>query len=99
MFHQQVLEKAVASYVQIGMHHLPKRHPFSAAEDFMEIVRLASQDSPVFTAASDSCCTITRRTEELADYVLRAELLPSIHQSSYFCLMLDDSFDKATHEQ
>ena len=65
----------------------------------MEFARLADPDSPVFTAASDSRCTITRRTEELADYILRGELLPSIHQSPYFCLMLDDSLDKATHEQ
>ena len=76
-----------------------KKHPFSAAEDFMEFARLADPDSPVFTGAPDSRRTITRRSEDLADYILRAELLPSIHQSPYFCLMLDDSLDKATHEQ
>ena len=76
-----------------------KKHPFSAAEDFMEFARLADPDSPVFTAAPDSRRTTTRRMEDIADYILRAELLPSIHQSPYFCLMLDDSLDKATHEQ
>ena len=65
----------------------------------MEFARLADPDSPVFTATPDSCHTITRRMEDIADYILRAELLPSIHQSPYFCLMLDDSLDKATHEQ
>ena len=30
---------------------------------------------------------------------MRAELLPSIHQSPSFGLMLDDSLDEATHEQ
>ena len=81
------------------MDHLPKKHPFSAAEDFIEFARLADPDSPVFSAAPDSRRTITKRTEEIADCILRAELLPNIHHSPYFCLMLNDSLDKATHEQ
>ena len=31
-----------------------KKHPFSAAEDFMEFARLADPDSPVFTGAPDA---------------------------------------------
>lgn len=76
-----------------------KKHPFSAAEDFMEFARLADPSSPVFSTAPDSRRTITRRIEDIADYVLNAELLPSICLSPYFCLMIDDSLDKATHEQ
>ena len=74
-------------------------HPLSAAEDFMEFARLADPDSSVFTAAPDSRHTTTKRMEDIADYILKAELLPSIHQSPHFCLMLDDSLDKATHKQ
>ena len=75
------------------------KHPFSAAEDFMEFARLADPDSQVFRGASASRRTITRRIEETADYILRSELVSSLEKSPFFCLLLDDSLDKSTHEQ
>ena len=65
----------------------------------MEFARLADPASQVFAAAPDSRRTIMRRVEDIANYLLRAELLPSAQQSPYFSLMLDDSLDKSTHEQ
>ena len=53
----------------------------------------------MFAAAPDSRCTITRLVEDIANYLLRAELLPSVQKSPYFSLMLDGSLDNCIHEQ
>ena len=92
-----ISKKQLLATYQLAWIICQKKHPFAAAEDFMEFARLADPDSPVFASAPDSRRTITRRIEDIAD-ILRAELLQSVHKS-YFCLMLDDSLDKATHEQ
>ena len=63
-----------------------KKHPFSAAEDFMEFARLADPDSPVFTAAPDSRRTITRRTEDIADYILRLNCYLAFTRALIFVL-------------
>lgn len=68
------------------MDHLPKSVPF-------QLLKLADP----FTGAPDSRHTITRQTEDMADYAFRTELLPIMHQSPYFCRML--GYDSLTHEQ
>lgn len=47
------------------------KHPFATAEDFMEFARIAYL-LEVFSGTAASRCTITRRIEETADYVLRS---------------------------
>ena len=75
------------------------KHPFSAAEDFIEFARLADPESEVFSSTSASRCTVTRRVEETAEYILRRELISDLNKSHFFCLLLDDSLDKSSHEQ
>ena len=36
--------------------------------------------------------------EDVANYLLRSELLPNVQNSLHFSLLLDDSLDKSTHE-
>ena len=91
---QQLLATYKLAYI-ICKH----KHPFSAAEDFMEFARLADPDSQVFRGASASRRTITPQIEETADYILRSELMSNLEKSPFFCLLLDDSLDKSTHEQ
>ena len=64
------------------------KHPFAAAEDFMEFARLADPNSSVFRGASASRRTITRRIEDTANYILRGELISSIEKSPFFAFYL-----------
>ena len=75
------------------------KHPFSAADDFIQFARLSDPKSEVFIGASGSRHTVIRRIEEIAQYMLRKELIFNLNSSPFFCLLLDDSLDKSTHEQ
>ena len=75
------------------------KHPFSAADDFIQFARLSDPESEVFIGASGSRRTVTCRIEEIAQYMLRKELISNLNNSPFFCLLLDDSLDKSTHEQ
>ena len=94
----QVSRKQLLATYKLAYIICEHKHPFAAAEDFMEFARLADPDSNVFSGASASRRTITRRIEDLADYI-RSELISSVEKSPFFCLLLDDSLDKSTHEQ
>ena len=75
------------------------KHPFSAVEDFVEFAKLADPESDVYSVATASCRTATRQIEEIAVYMLQKELISNLNVSPFFCLLLDDSLDKSTHEQ
>ena len=66
-----ISKKQLLATYQLAWIICQKKHPFAAAEDFMEFARLADPDSPVFASAPDSRRTITRRIEDIAD-ILRA---------------------------
>ena len=91
-------KQALASY-KLAYITCKKKHPFSAAEDFIEFARLADPESEVFSAVLASRRTVTRRIEEIAEYMLQRELISSLNHSPFYCLLLDDSLDKSTHDQ
>ena len=70
-----------------------QKMPFSSCEAFMEFARSADPASTVFSRMPCSRDTVTKRTQEIHQKVLKPTLLP------FWTLIGDESTDTATHEQ
>lgn len=79
----------------IGKHKMP----FSSCLAFLEFARCADPDSVVFSRMPASRDTITRRTQDLHQQVLKPAVVQGVKQSPYWSLIADESTDSSTHEQ
>ena len=79
----------------LGKHKLP----FSTCEAFTEFARSADPSSCVFSQMACSRGTITKKTQELHQVVLKPLVVQNVNNSPYWSLIVDESCDSATQEQ
>ena len=73
--------------------------PDSAGEHFVTFSRLADPTSSVLHDMGQSGRTMTRRMEDIGRYICDKELELKIQNSPFIGIQIDDSLDKAVHEQ
>ena len=79
----------------IGKHKMP----FSTCNAFLEFSRSADPNSPVFSRMAGSRDTVTKRTQEIHQGVLKPLLLQAVNGSPFWSVVIDESTDSATMEQ
>ena len=79
----------------LGKHKLP----YSCCESFIEFARAADPSSSVFKLMAGSRDTVTRRSQEMHQSILKPNTIHAIHKSPFWSLMADESTDSATMEQ
>ena len=72
---------------------------FSSCHAFLEFARIGDPNSVVFSRMAGSRDTITKRTQEIHQVVLRPRLVQSVHKSPFWSVIADESTDSATMEQ
>ncbi len=73
--------------------------PFSSCHAFLEFARIGDPNSLVFSRMAGGRDTVTKRTQEIHQAVLRPKLVQSVHKSPFWSLIADESTDTATIEQ
>lgn len=73
--------------------------PFSSCRAFLEFARAADPNSSVLMNMVGSRETITKRTQEIHQVVLRPSVVQAVCASPFWSLMADESTDSATMEQ
>ena len=79
----------------LGKHKMP----FSSCSAFLEFARCADPKSVVFSRMPAGRDTITRRTQDLHQRVLKPTVVQGVMKSPCWCLIADESTDSSTHEQ
>ena len=79
----------------LGKHKMP----FSSCSAFLEFARCADPKSVVFSRMPAGRDTITRRTQDLHQRVLKPTVVQGVKKSPYWSLIADESTDSSTHEQ
>ena len=79
----------------LGKHKLP----YSCCESFIEFARAADPTSSVFKMIAGSRDTITRRSREIHQSILKPHIIQGVQKSPFWSLMADESTDSATMEQ
>ena len=72
---------------------------FSSCEAFLEFSRSADPNSPIFRRMAGSRDTVTKRTQEIHNVVLRPSLVKAVCNSPLWSVIVDESTDSATMEQ
>ena len=79
----------------IGKHKMP----FSSCDAFLEFARNCDPNSFVFKRMAGSRDTVTRRSQEIHQKVLRPNVIKGVKNSPFWSIMADESTDSATKEQ
>jgi hypothetical protein len=66
---------------------------------FLELSRAADLNSLVLKRMAGSRDTITKRTREIHQAVLRPQVIAVVNESPFWSIMADESTDSATMEQ
>ena len=72
--------------------------PFGSCDAFLEFARVADPNSVLFCRMARSRDTITRRTQEIHQAVLRPNIVKVVNESPFWSIMADESTDSATME-
>ena len=89
---------AVASY-KLAFTIAKYKMPFSKCDALVEFARSADPQSKVFSRMASSRKSVTTKTVELHEKVLKPELRQLVERSPFWSLMIDESSDTATQEQ
>ena len=73
--------------------------PFNSSTAFVKLVTLADPNSVVFSHVLSSRETVTRRTRDIHQKVLRPDLIDQLKNAIFWSIIVDDSTDTATKEQ
>ena len=73
--------------------------PFSSSTAFVEFATLADPNSVVFSQMPSSRETVTRRTQDIHQRVLRPDLIGQLKNAIFWSVIVDESTDTATKEQ
>ena len=73
--------------------------PFSCCESFLGFARAADPTSLVFKQMAGSRDTVTKRSQEIHQSLLKPHLVQAIHNSLFWSLLAEESADSATMEQ
>ena len=79
----------------INKHNMP----FSSSTAFVEFATLADPNSVVFSQMPSSRETVTRRTQDIHQRVLRPDLIGQLKNAIFWSVIVDESTDTATKEQ
>ena len=89
---------AVAPY-KLAFTIAKYKMPFNKCDPIVEFARSADPQSKVFSHMASSRKTITTKTVELHEKVLKPELKRLVEQSPFWLLIVDESSDSAMQEQ
>ena len=73
--------------------------PFSCCEKFLKFAGAADPTSLVFKQMAGSRDTVTKRSQEIHQSLLKPRLVQAVHNSPFWSLLADESTDSATMEQ
>ena len=73
--------------------------PFSCCESFLKFAGAADPTSLVFKQMVGSRDTVTKRSQEIHQSLLKPRLVQAVHNSPFWSLLADESTDSATMEQ
>ena len=72
---------------------------FNSSTAFVEFATLADPNSAVFSQMPSSRETVTRRTRDIHQKVLKPDLINQLKNACFWSIIVDESTDTATKEQ